>query len=88
MNADLTLDVAREAIFVAIKLGAPIMMVALLVGVAVALFQALTQMQEMTLGFVPKILATFLTAVLTLPYMIHTLVRFAEGLYQRIAAFG
>lgn len=88
MTPDSTLDVAREAIFVAIKLGSPIMLVALLVGIAVALFQALTQMQEITLGFVPKILATFLTAVLTLPYMIKTLVQFAEGLYQRVAALG
>ena len=85
MTPDSVLDVAREAIFVAIRLGAPIMLTALLVGISVALLQALTQMQEITLGFVPKILATFLTAVLTLPYMIQTLVRFAEGLYQRIA---
>lgn len=88
MTPDQTIDVACEAIFVAIRLGAPIMLVALIVGVAVALFQALTQMQEMTLGFVPKIIATFLTAILTLPYMIHTLVGFGEGLFQRIAALG
>ena len=57
MSAEQVLDVAREAIFVLIKLGAPIMLVALLVGLAIALLQALTQMQEMTLSFVPKILA-------------------------------
>ena len=54
MTADQVLDVARQAIFVLIKLGAPIMLVALVVGVAVALLQALTQMQEMTLSFVPE----------------------------------
>jgi flagellar biosynthesis protein FliQ len=88
MTADQVLDVAREAIFVLIKLGAPIMLVALLVGLAISLLQALTQMQEMTLSFVPKILAIFLTTVLVLPFMIATLVGFGEELFQRIAMLG
>jgi flagellar biosynthesis protein FliQ len=88
MSAEQVLDIAREAIFVLIKLGAPIMLVALLVGVTVALLQALTQMQEMTLSFVPKILAIFLTTVLVLPFMIATLVGFGEELFQRIATSG
>ena len=71
-----------------LKLGAPIMLVALLVGLAISLLQALTQMQEMTLSFVPKILAIFLTTVLVLPFMIATLVGFGEELFQRIAMLG
>jgi flagellar biosynthetic protein FliQ len=82
------LDIAREAIFVLIKLGAPIMGVALVVGVLVALLQALTQMQEMTLSFVPKILAIFLTLILTLPFMIQTLTGFGEDMFRRIAGLG
>ncbi len=82
------LDVAREAIFVLIKLGAPVMGVALVVGVLVALLQALTQMQEMTLSFVPKILAIFLTLILALPFMIQILVGFGEDLFGRIAGLG
>jgi flagellar biosynthesis protein FliQ len=88
VSPEQVLDVAREAILVLIKLGAPIMGVALVVGVLVALLQALTQMQEMTLSFVPKILAIFLTIVLTLPFMIQTLVGFGEDLFRRIAGIG
>lgn len=88
MTAEQVLDVAREAIFVLVKIGAPVMLVALVVGVMIALLQALTQMQEMTLSFVPKILAIFLTLVLTLPFMIATLVGFGEELFQRIAGIG
>jgi flagellar biosynthetic protein FliQ len=88
VTAEQVLDVAREAIFVLIKIGAPVMLVALVVGVMIALLQALTQMQEMTLSFVPKILAIFLTLVLTLPFMIATLVGFGEELFQRIAGIG
>ena len=88
MTADQVLDVARQAILVLIKLGAPIMLVALVVGVAVALLQALTQMQEMTLSFVPKILAIFLTTLLVLPFMTATLIGFGEDLFRRIASGG
>jgi flagellar biosynthetic protein FliQ len=88
MTADQVLDFARQAIFVLIKLGAPIMLVALVVGVAVALLQALTQMQEMTLSFVPKILAIFLATLLVLPFMTATLIGFGEDLFRRIASLG
>ena len=88
MTPEQVLDVAREAIFVLIKIGAPIMLVALVVGVLIALLQALTQMQEMTLSFVPKILAIFLTVVLALPFMIATLVGFGEELFRQIAGLG
>jgi flagellar biosynthesis protein FliQ len=88
VTAEQVLDIAREAILVLIKLGAPVMLVALVVGLAVALFQALTQMQEMTLSFVPKILAIFLTTLLVLPFMIGTLTGFAEALFRRIATLG
>jgi flagellar biosynthetic protein FliQ len=88
VTSEQVLDVAREAIFVLIKIGAPVMLVALVVGVLIALLQALTQMQEMTLSFVPKILAIFLTLVLTLPFMIATLIGFGEELFQRIAGIG
>ena len=71
-----------------IKIGAPIMIVALLVGVAIALIQALTQMQEMTLSFVPKVLAIFVTVLLSLPFMTNTLIAFGESLFRQIAMLG
>ncbi len=64
------------------------MLVALVVGVVIALLQALTQMQEMTLSFVPKILAIFLTVMLALPFMIAILTGFGEELFRRIAGLG
>lgn len=88
MTPDQVLDIARAAIFTLIKIGAPIMLVALVVGVLVALLQALTQMQEMTLSFVPKILAIFLTVLLALPFMIATLTGFGEELFHQIASLG
>jgi flagellar biosynthetic protein FliQ len=88
MHAQGVVDVAREAILVMIKLGAPAMLVALLVGLVISLLQALTQMQEMTLSFVPKILAIFVTLMIALPFMIATLVAFSEELFRRIAGLG
>lgn len=63
------LDIAREGVWVLIKMASPLMLVGLFVGLIIALFQALTQIQEMTLVFVPKILAIFVVFILTLPFM-------------------
>lgn len=88
MNADHVLDLAQQSILVMIKIGAPVMIVALLVGIAIALIQALTQMQEMTLSFVPKLLAIYATVILALPFMTSTLVSFGEDLFRQIAMLG
>ncbi|WP_024512742.1 flagellar biosynthesis protein FliQ [Bradyrhizobium sp. ARR65] len=64
-----TLDVARDAIWTIVIVSAPLMLVGLVIGVIVSLFQALTQIQEQTLVFVPKILAIFATLLLALPFM-------------------
>ena len=64
-----TLDLARDAIWLLIQLSAPMMIAGLVVGVAIAILQALTQIQEMTLTFVPKILAVFVVLILSLPFM-------------------
>jgi len=67
------LDVARDAIWTIVIVSAPLMVVGLLVGVVISLVQALTQVQEMTLVFVPKILAMFVTMLLALPFMADAL---------------
>jgi flagellar biosynthesis protein FliQ len=67
------LDVARDAIVTLVLVAAPLMLVGLIVGVAVSLFQALTQIQEQTLVFVPKILAIFLALLIVLPFMADVL---------------
>lgn len=63
------LDIARDGIWVLIIISSPMMIVGLVVGVVIALFQALTQIQEMTLVFVPKIIAIFVTLLIALPFM-------------------
>ncbi|ABE38932.1 flagellar biosynthetic protein FliQ [Rhodopseudomonas pseudopalustris] len=73
MTGPETLDVARDAVWTIVIVSTPLMVVGLVVGVAVSLVQALTQIQEQTLVFVPKILAMFLTFVLTLPFMADVL---------------
>lgn len=88
MNAPEAIEIGREALLVAITIGAPVMLVALTVGLSIALFQALTQIQEMTLTFVPKILVIFLSLIVFLPFMLNTLTGFTERLAQRIANLG
>jgi len=69
MNGAQVLDIARDGIWVMILVAAPMMIVGLVVGIVIALFQALTQIQEQTLVFVPKILAIFITMLIALPFM-------------------
>lgn len=88
MDTPEVLDIARDAIFVMLKIGAPIMMVALIIGLVISLVQALTQIQEMTLSFVPKILVMFVSLLLLLPFMIATLSTFTERLADRIVSLG
>ena len=76
------LDIARDGIWVLIIVSAPMMIVGLAVGVVIALFQALTQIQEMTLVFVPKILAIFVAMLVALPFMADAL----QGHMMRISA--
>ncbi|NNE85123.1 MAG: flagellar biosynthesis protein FliQ [Alphaproteobacteria bacterium] len=88
MDMAQVLDVTREAIIVLLKLAAPLMIIALLVGLVISLFQALTQIQEMTLAFVPKILVIFVSLIFFLPFMVTTLVTFTQGLATRIIGIG
>ena len=80
------LDIAREAIFVILKLGAPAMTLALIVGVIISVFQALTQIQEQTLTFMPKIIVIFLSMLVLLPFMFETLNAFTHDMVDRIIA--
>jgi flagellar biosynthetic protein FliQ len=73
MTGPEVLDVARESIYTLILVASPVMVVGLAVGVAISLFQALTQIQEMTIAFVPKILAVYVTLLIALPFMAEKL---------------
>ena len=86
MNASDAIEIGRETIIVAIKLGAPAMLLALVVGLSIAFIQALTQIQEMTLTFVPKILVIMLSLIVLMPFMLNTLVAFTQVLAGHIVS--
>ena len=86
MTANDAIDIGRDAIMVSLKLGGPIMVLALVVGLVISLFQALTQIQEMTLTYVPKIVAILLAMILLLPFMLATLGSFTERLFDRVVS--
>lgn len=78
------LQVGRDSIYIMLKVAGPLMLVALGVGLVISLFQALTQMQEATISFVPKIVAVFLAMLLLMPFIGHTLKAFNDELMDRI----
>jgi flagellar biosynthetic protein FliQ len=82
MSGAEVLDIARDAIVTLLLVASPLMLVGLLVGVAISLIQALTQIQEMTLAFVPKILAMFVAMLIALPFMADAM----QGHMTRLAA--
>jgi len=84
MSGPEVLDVARDAIVTLVMVAAPLMLVGLVVGVAISLLQALTQIQEMTLTFVPKILAMFASMLVALPFMADALQGHMARLVARI----
>ena len=84
MSGGEALDLAREATWVLIVMAAPVMLVGLVVGVAIGILQALTQIQEATLVFVPKILAIFAAVILLLPMMAASMSGLMGLIVQRI----
>ena len=82
------LDVARDGIFVFLKVAGPLMLVALAVGLVVSLVQALTQIQEQTLIYVPKIVAVFAALLLMMPFMGDAMAGYMVRIAARIAAGG
>ena len=84
MNGPEALDLARDGITTLLIVASPLMLIGLLVGVAIALFQALTQIQEMTLVFVPKIIAIFVSMIVLLPFMAQALGSYMNRITQII----
>lgn len=86
MNEADVLEVLRTGIWTALAIAAPPLIVAVAVGVVIALVQALTQVQEMTLTFVPKIVAILVVTVLALPFMYQSLATYADRLADMIVS--
>ena len=79
-DVQMGVDLAREALWIALKISLPILAVGLAVGLVVSIFQAATQIQEASLSFLPKLLAIVLTLALLLPWILATLVEYARRL--------
>ena len=88
MNEIAVVEIGREAMYVTLILASPVMAAGMAVGLVIALFQALTTLQEMTLTFVPKIIVILVAIVLFLPLMMTTLLEFSRELFDRIAVLG
>lgn len=88
MDGQALIDIGRDGIWTLVVAVAPVMIVGLTVGVAIALFQALTQIQEMTLVFAPKIIAIFLSLMVSLPFMGQQLGDFMTRIMDKIATAG
>ena len=82
------IEIAKQAMWLCIKIGTPIMLVGLVVGVLISLLQALTQIQEMTLSFVPKIIAIFIALFIFMPALSSVLVPYMQDLMGIVAGFG
>jgi len=84
MGPEAVLDLGREALWLAVLLAGPLLGAALAVGLLIGVFQAATQIQEMTLSFIPKLGALVLVLVIIGPWMLQLLVSFAERLFLDI----
>lgn len=84
MSVDFIVGIMAETIRVTLMISAPVLLVGLVVGVVISLLQAVTQVQEMTLVFVPKIVACLVVLVAALPWMINLLVSFTHNLFTNI----
>ena len=84
MTQDQVVSLVVDAMSVALKIALPVLLVALVVGLAVSIFQAVTQIQEQTLSFIPKVIAMALVIVVAGPWMLGQIVSYTQNLYESI----
>ena len=84
MDPQDAIDLGREAIMITLLIGSPVLVAGMLVGLVIGLFQALTQIQEQTVAFVPKLLAMVLVLSLTLPWLLTQMVQYSHDLISSI----
>ena len=82
MSHALVIDLARNAIVTALLLGGPLLMIALVVGLAISILQAVTQIQEQTLSFVPKLFAIALAFLVGMPWMLQVMIKYTTELFR------
>lgn len=84
MSADFVIELAGQAIFVALKVSAPMLVLGLVVGLIISIFQATTQIQEQTLAFVPKIVAVLLALLLFGPWILSSMIDFTYNILDNL----
>ena len=84
MNQDVVANLAVQAMQLALKLGGPILIVGLIIGLAISVFQAVTQIQEQTLSFIPKVIGLAVVIVVAGPWMLGQLIVYTEELWRSI----
>ena len=84
MNVDQAVELGRAAIMMTLLLGLPVMLIAIVVGLAVSILQAMTQIQDQTLSFVPKIIAMILTILYLLPWTMERMIEYSTELISGI----
>ena len=88
MNQSMVLYMAKEAVGTVLLVGGPILGISLLVGLLVSIFQAMTQIQEQTLSFIPKVVAVIAVLLLLGPWMLSVLTAYTSNLLTQLATFG
>jgi flagellar biosynthetic protein FliQ len=88
MSIALAVDLIRRAVFLSLLVGSPLLLTALVVGVGVSLVQAVTQLQEQTLTFLPKLALLAVVFVITMPWMLSQLVAYLTGLLRSLPTLG
>jgi flagellar biosynthetic protein FliQ len=88
MTEQMVVYLFREAFYTTLLVSAPMLLLSLVVGLVIAVFQAATSIQEITLTFVPKIIAVAIVAVLTLPWMMEVMVSFTVNVFNQIPGLG
>lgn len=84
MSPEQAMTIGRQALEVTLTIAAPLLLAALVTGLAISIFQAATQINEMTLSFIPKLLAMFITLALAGPWMLQIMIDYIERLYTSI----
>ncbi|WP_207476435.1 flagellar biosynthesis protein FliQ [Arenibaculum pallidiluteum] len=88
MNATEVIEILRESMMVTIKVAGPVMLITLIVGIAISIFQTLTQIQEATLTFVPKIILVYVALLFLAPFMLSSLITFTQHIMDKIIGLG
>ena len=87
MSQDMILKLAKDALQITLMVGGPMLLVALVVGIVVSIAQVVTSIQDMTLSFVPRVIAVFLTFLFIFPWIMNTMLEFTAQLYGHLDRF-